>query len=118
MLETTLRRILFALCAGAMISGCSNTSSPAPTTPTVANISGDYTGTVTDSVHGNYTATATLAQHSSTAGGTIAQQQAGAVTDAQVILSIGASNAVSGTMVVDYVNGTTCTFGTTGTYNS
>lgn len=117
MLEKTLRRALYAWCACAILSGCTSSSSPTPT-PTYSNISGDYTGTVTDSVHGTYTATATLAQHANTAGGNISQVQSGAVTDAQVTLSISTANAVTGTMVIDYANGTTCTFGTTGSYNT
>ena len=117
MLEKSLRRALYALCACALLSGCNSSSSTTPNT-TYSNISGDYTGTVTDSVHGAYAASGTLAQHANTAGGNIAQDQSGTVTNGQVILSISTANAVSGTMVIDYASGTTCTFGMTGTYDT
>ncbi|HZZ64875.1 MAG TPA: hypothetical protein VFE17_05205, partial [Candidatus Baltobacteraceae bacterium] len=48
-----------------------NSSSTNSTPNTISNISGDYTGTVQDSVSGTLPATATLSQHGSAAGGVL-----------------------------------------------
>jgi hypothetical protein len=100
-----------------LLSGCDSKSTPA-TTPTISNVSGDYTGTMQDSAGGSGTATATLAQTGSNAGGAITDVEAGGTITAQLSLNISSSNATKGSLVVDYANGTTCTFSTTGTYNS
>lgn len=99
------------------LSACNSSSSPAPA-PSVANISGDYAGTMTDAQGGAGTATATLAQHGASAGGAITDVQASGTITAQISLAITPSNALSGAMVVDYPNGTTCTFSTAGTYSN
>ena len=108
--------LLIALIA---LSGCSGSVAPATSTPQPSNISGDYSGTMQDAQSGSGTATTTLAQHGATAGGAIAAQLAKATLTAQISLTITSSNAVSGAMVVDYPNnGPTCTFSTTGTYDT
>lgn len=98
-------------------AGCNSTSSSVvPAQPT--NLSGDYTGTVQDSVGGTGDATATLAQHGTSAGGAISDVEGGGTITFQADLSISASNSVSGAMVVDYGGGgPTCTYSTTGTYD-
>lgn len=103
-----------ALCVS--LAGCHGGG----TTPAVQppNLSGDYTGTLQDSKSGSGNATATLAQHGTSAGGAISAALSGGTLNAQITLAIGSSNAVSGAMVVDFTNGTTCTFGTTGSYNT
>lgn len=107
------------LAACLVLTGCNSSSSPSPSpTPQVPNLSGDYIGTLNDSQGGNGSATATLAQHGSSAGGAVTVTQTGGTIVAQISLAIASSNALSGSMVVNYANGTTCTFSTTGTYNS
>jgi lipopolysaccharide export system protein LptA len=71
-----------------------------------------------DAQGGAGTATATFAQHGSSAGGAITDTESTATITAQVSLTIARSNAVSGAMVIDYADGTTCTFSTAGSYNA
>lgn len=101
--------LAFAACGG-------SSTSTTPQAPT--NISGDYTGTVQDSVSGALGATATLAQHGSSAGGMLSTTAGATTLNSSLTLSISGSNAVGGSMVQDLPGGTTCTFSTTGTYNS
>jgi len=111
-------RTLASLAVVVALTACNSgtTNSVAPIVPT-ANISGDYSGTMQDAQHGSGSATATLAQHNATAGGTITDVQIGGTVTAQISLAIAATNAISGTMVIDYAGGTTCTFSTVGTYD-
>lgn len=111
---------LFAFIMGAalVLSGCNGggTSSTPPAQPT--NLSGDYAGSVQDSATGTSAATATFAQHGSNAGGTLTTTVSGSPLNAQVTFAIASSNAITGSMVIDEANGTTCTFGFSGTYNA
>lgn len=108
------RSVMVAGCIA--LAGC-NASTTTPTAPTISNISGDYTGTMSDTKNGNGAATATLAQHGNAAGGAISATQGVTAVTAQVSLTIASTNAFSGAMVVDYTDGTTCSFSTLGTYN-
>lgn len=111
-------RAFVSLAVVVALAACNSgtTNSVAPAAP-AANISGDYSGTMQDAQHGSGTATATLAQHNATAGGTITAVEPGGTVTAQVSLTIASTNATSGTMVIDYAGGTTCTFSTTGAYD-
>lgn len=91
----------------------SNSTPPAP-----PNISGDYTGTVQDSVTGSLTATATLAQHGSTAGGTLSTTAGATTLISSITLAIAGSNALNGSMVQDLPGGATCTFSVSGSYTT
>ena len=71
-----------------------------------------------DAQGGSGTASATLAQTGTTAGGTITVKETGQTIAAQISLAMTSSDSVSGSMVIDFANGTTCTFSTTGNYNS
>ena len=104
---------VMALCVGFV--GCTSSSVQPPLA--FSNISGDYSGTVTDSVGGTGNATATLAQHGNTAGGAITDVETGGTVVAQLSLTITTGNSTSGAMVVDYSGGTTCTYQTSGSYN-
>lgn len=118
-----MNRILFKPAAFSCIlaigfAGCnggSGTPSPTPT-PQIANLSGDYTGTLQDAQSGNATAAATLAQTGSNAGGAITATFTSMTLTPQITLAISPSNQLAGAMVIDYPNGTTCTFSTSGTY--
>ncbi len=106
-----------ALAALLILGACSHNNGG--TTPsTLSNISGDYTGSVQDSVTGTANATATLAQHGGSAGGTLSLTSGSTTLNAALSLAITSSNALSGTIVEDLPDGTTCTFGTTGTYDT
>ena len=112
---------LLALVLGSalVLGGCNGGGTTASTPPAQpSNLSGDYIGSVQDSVTGTASATATFAQHGSNAGGTLTTTSAGGALAAQVAFAIASSNAISGSMVIDEPNGTTCTFGLTGTYNA
>ena len=118
-----MRGVLFSAALLALISfvalaGCSSGSVTPASTPQPTNISGDYSGTVQNAQGGSGTATATLAQTGFTAGGAITVKEAATTVTAQMSLTLTTSNAVSGSMVIDYANGTTCTFSTSGTYNT
>ena len=87
--------------------------------PAFSNISGDYAGTMQDAQGGSGTATATFAQHSGgVAGGAITDTEAAAKITAQISLAFTSAATMSGSMVVDYASGTTCTFSTTASYNT
>ncbi len=105
-----------ALVSALLLAAC--TSSSVQSVLQFANISGDYSGTMNDSVGGAGTATGTLAQHGNSAGGAITDVESGGTITAQMSLAITTSNSVSGAMVVDYPGGATCTFKTSGTYNA
>jgi hypothetical protein len=108
---------ILAMAACVALTACSG-STASPTTPaTPSNISGDYSGTMVDAQGGTGTATGTLAQHGFTAGGTFTDTESSATLNAQISLTLTASNATSGAMVIDYAGGATCTFSTTGNYN-
>jgi hypothetical protein len=110
--------------AGCLVfSGCNKSSTPSPTptaTPQIANMSGDYTGTVTDSVSANSGTvnTGVLAQHGSNAGGVLVNTTSAGALNLAMSLSVNSSNSVIGSMVVDYPSGTTCTYNVTGTYTN
>lgn len=109
--------VMLVVAATAMLAACTgNGTAPAPA-PTPANVSGDYSGTTQDAQGGSGTATATLAQTGFNAGGAITIKEAAQTVTAQLSLSLTSSNAVSGSMVIDFANGTTCTFSTSGTYS-
>jgi hypothetical protein len=106
-----------ALFAGLLLAlpSCNGTvSNPVPAAP--SNISGDYAGTVVDSSAGTLAATALLAQHGSSAGGTITTAPGGTTLVSSLSLAIDSSNAVSGTMVQDLPGDITCSFAVTGSY--
>ena len=99
------------------LPSCNGTAnSPVPPAPT--NISGDYAGTVVDSASGTLPATSVLAQHGSSAGGTITTAPGGTTIVSSLALTIDASNAVRGTMVQDLPGNVTCAFSVTGTYTT
>lgn len=107
-----------ALAAALALSACNGggTNSTPPAQP--SNLSGDYIGSVQDSVSGTSAATATFAQHGSNAGGTLTTTVSGSAQNAQVTFGIASSNAITGSMVIDEPSGTTCTFGFSGAYNA
>jgi len=117
--KSLLKTFAFCCVLSLFFSGCHSggNNNPSPT-PSPSNISGDYTGTMTDTQSGSGSATATLAQNGSTAGGAITASLTSATVTAQVALNISPSNALTGSMVIDFANGTTCTFSTTGTYSN
>ncbi|HEY9180054.1 MAG TPA: hypothetical protein VIO32_05005, partial [Candidatus Baltobacteraceae bacterium] len=97
--------------------------SPTPTaTPQISNMSGDYTGTVTDSGGGTRNSgtvnSGLLAQQGSNAGGVIVSTQSGGPLNLAMSLNVSSSNAVTGSMVADYADQTTCTYSVTGTYTN
>lgn len=106
-----------------LLAGCHSSSNPTPAptaTPQLANMSGDYTGTITDSVAANSGTvnTGLLAQHGGNAGGVIVNTTSGGNVSLAVSLVVNSANAVSGAMVVDYPGGATCTYSVTGTYTN
>jgi hypothetical protein len=86
----------------------------------LANVSGDYVGTVKDSQGGTGAAKGTLAQHRADAGGGIRVKDANQSIVADISLTITGSNSTSGAIVVDYPpagRGAVCTFSATGAYD-
>ena len=115
----TLRSVPAVICSVALlvITGCNGSTNAAPApAPAISNLSGDYTGTLSDTSLGSGSATATLAQNGASAGGTIVATIAPSTVNAHLSLSISTSNSVTGAIVIDEASAT-CTFSTTGTYN-
>lgn len=96
--------------------GGSNSTNPPPASP--SNISGDYVGVVHDSAAGTLAATATLAQHGSSAGGTLSTTAGSTTLNSALTLVISSSNALNGTIVQDLPSGVTCSFSTNGSYDT
>lgn len=114
------RFFAIAICL-ALVACNSSNSSPSPTpspSAQLANVSGDYTGTMTDAQGGAGTVTATFAQHGSSAGGAMIDKEPSQTISPAISMAITATNSVAGAMVVDYASGATCTFTMTGTYSS
>jgi len=109
-----------AAIAGALIvSGCSgNNTSPAPQ-PTTPVVSGEYSGTVTDSVHGNGTAAVTpLSQHGGALGGTLASTFGATAVTQSLALAIGTNGSITGNALGSDASGNTCAFNVTGSYTA
>lgn len=124
MLRTPAKIAALIIAGCVMFTGCNKASSPSPTptaTPQISNMSGDYTGTVTDSSGTKNTGTVNaglLAQQGSDAGGVLVSTQAGGPLNLAMSLNITSSNAVTGSMVADYADQTTCTYSVAGTYHN
>lgn len=108
-----------ALCAALLATACS--SNTTVTTVSPANISGDYTGTLTDGVNGTFTSATTpvavLAQHDAAVGGTMTLPTSSGDLSASVSMTLANDDAFSGTLVVDFPNnGPTCAYSTSGTF--
>lgn len=100
------------------LAACSSATTMTPS-PKPPNISGDYTGTMQDTLSGKATAAGTLAQQGSNAGGSITETFSNNTTlTPQMTITVNSSNGFSGAIVIDYPNGNTCTFATTGAYSS
>jgi hypothetical protein len=123
------RTAALAIAALFALAACNKSSTPTPTptaTPAPPNISGDYTGTITDSETGSAVtgnASGTLSQHGASAGGSMSDTE---TAPAQTLifnmaLTMTSATAFTGTMVVDYPpsgTGPSCTFTTSGTYTN
>ena len=83
----------------------------------VANVGGQYAGTVKDSVLGKGHATASLAQYRNAAGGPIVSAYRSTTLTASLAAVAGANNVVSGTIVASNASAT-CTFKFGGVYDS
>jgi hypothetical protein len=92
--------------------GSSGTVTPAAT---LSNVTGDYTGTVTDATAGVQNATLTLSEHGSSAGGALLLGATGA-TSIALALTLATSNALDGSGTMDTTT-VACTFTVTGTYD-
>lgn len=99
------------------LAGCNSSTTPS-TAASPSNISGDYTGTMQDAQAGSSPMSGTLAQHGNGAGGSMLVVQSGQNLTVQMALNLSGSNALNGSMVIDYPSGTTCTFSTTGSYSN
>lgn len=92
--------------------GSSGTVTPAAT---LSNVTGDYTGTLTDATAGAQTASLTLSEHGSAVGGALLLGATGATTIA-LALTLTTSNALTGSGTMD-TTGVACTFTLAGTYD-
>jgi hypothetical protein len=87
-------------------------------TPQPQNISGDYSGTMTDGQNGNSTATGTLAQTGSNAGGSIVSTGGNQTLTYQMAVAIDSNDRITGSMVTDLPAGAQCSFAFTGAYDA
>ncbi len=85
--------------------------------PSVANVGGQYAGTMKDSVLGKGHATASLAQYRNAAGGPIVSAYGSTTVSASLAAVAGANNVVSGTIVASTASAT-CTLKFGGVYDS
>lgn len=108
--------MFFAVAAAACSSGGGTTFTAAPT-PSPPNISGDYSGTWSDTQGGAGNASGTLAQHGPNAGGAVTIVQTSGTVVAQMAITVAPTNTTSGSLVMNLPSGT-CTFSTTGTYTN
>jgi hypothetical protein len=87
-----------------VLTGCHGGSNGTVTPKvTLSNVTGDYTGTVTDATAGAQNATLTLSEHGSAVGGALP-------------LTLDTSNALDGSGTMDTTT-VACTFTITGTYD-
>ena len=119
-------KLRFTACAlaAALVAGCGSgtNNGTTPVMSTAPNISGDYTGTMNDAQSGaGQVNTATFAQAGYTAGGSMTGTFTATTLPVQMTLTITpVSNAISGSMVIDYPpagTGPQCTFTTSGSFN-
>jgi len=83
----------------------------------VANVGGQYAGTIRDNVLGKGHAAASLAQYRNAAGGPIVSAYGSTTWSASLAAVAGANNVVSGTIVASNASAT-CTFKFGGVYDS
>jgi len=106
---------LACVCA---LAGCSNsTTSPVVPAPSLADVAGDYSGTVQDNMQGNASATVTFAQHGASVGGTMTLAFSGASVNSSIAWTIDAANALAGS-AVENLAAQTCTFSMSGSYST
>ncbi|HEX3467600.1 MAG TPA: hypothetical protein VHT05_05925 [Candidatus Elarobacter sp.] len=97
------------------LTGCHSSTGTVTPASTLSNVTGDYTGTVTDATAGVQNATLTLSEHGSAVGGALLLGATGATTIA-LALTLETSNAMNGSGTMD-TTGVACTFTVTGTYD-
>jgi hypothetical protein len=109
----TLASIVLAIA----LSGCNGGSSGSPVAPAAAlsNVTGDYTGTLTDNAAGMQTASAIFSEHGSAVGGALLLGPAGA-TSIALAMTLTASNTLAGSGTMD-TTGAACTFTFAATYD-
>ena len=99
-----------------VLTGCHGGSNGTVTPKvTLSNVTGDYTGTVTDATAGAQNATLTLSEHGSAVGGALLLGATGA-TSIALALTLDTSNALDGSGTMDTTT-VACTFTITGTYD-
>jgi len=110
----TMRRLAVAVAAIFGLSACSGGGVFAPANPSVV-LSGQYAGSATDNIYGTSTASTTLSEAGRTLYGTVALVLAStsASQTQAVTFAIGSSYNLTGTITYG-----TCTFSSTGNYNT
>lgn len=122
-MSSSYHTVFFKTCAcvaaaALLFAGCNKKSNPS-VNPQFANVSGDYSGTFSDSVLGSATALGTLTQHAASAGGSMNVTSDGGAATAQIAIVLTASNKFAGSIVIDQPDdGPACTFSTSGTYSN
>ncbi len=118
MREAAAKRIVvFSLCAGLALSGCgggSVTLQPPPQTPI---ISGDYNGSIQDSVLGSGSVTTTLTESGTGVSGTISIATKSGTID-QDVSWIASPNQVLNGKSTATIDGAACSFGWKGSYST
>ncbi|HZT12977.1 MAG TPA: hypothetical protein VFA29_09240 [Candidatus Baltobacteraceae bacterium] len=107
-----------ALGAALALQACNGGSSSTPA-PSLANLSGDYKGTLQDSALGSGSSSATLSQNGAAVGGTIVTTAGAKTVNAAISLTVSPNGSVLGSIVIDAPPepSGTCTFSTSGTYD-
>ena len=115
-------KIVAAVCACTLLAACRGhgagvTPNPSPSGG-IPNVSGNYTGTVTDSAQGGGSVKATLAQHDVSVGGPIALIYTGSTINGSLALTVDSTGTLVGTQVLTISSSQTCTFSFSGNYDT
>ncbi len=115
---TLLKRCapLIVCMALAACHGRGGGGTPNPT-PSIPNLSGNYTGTATDSANGTGSVKGTFAQHGSAIGGPMTITYSTVAVNGSFALVVDSTGTLSGSMVQN-LPAATCTFSVSGSYDT
>lgn len=103
--------------AAAACNGTTSTTTPATPAPALANVAGQYRGTVADTAFGNGKALGDFSQTGSTVGGRLRLTYAGKKVLNSVAMTLARSGALSGDAVAT-IGQTACTFSVSANYDA
>lgn len=109
-----LAALLSAACSG---NSTTSTVTPSTPAPALANVAGQYHGSVTDSVFGGGRGLGDFSQSGSAVGGRLRSAYASKTVLNSVAMVVSRSNSLSGTAIAT-IGRAACTFSVSGTYDA